>query len=90
MSEPKNKLNLNPIPKKQASAEEIIAYFYETMANCAIEISIALNKSAEIQQEILIELTDIKDNFNRMGLKEGWINQIDIEERENDEGPENE
>ena len=83
------KLNLNTGNNNRPpeSPEETIVRFYDTMANCAIEMAIALNKTAEIQQEILIELTDIKDNLNRKGLQEGWLNEVYIKEREDQQEP---
>ena len=86
------KLNLNKNSggsqsQKPLSPEEMITHFYNTMANCCIEIAVSLNKSAEIQQEILIELSDMKDNMNRICKKEGYISDMEIEERENEQEP---
>lgn len=83
---PDNKLNLNKKPSttqgKKLTPEELIAHFYNTMANCCIDISMALRQNNEIQNEMLIEMSDIKDNMNKQGLKEGWLNEVDIQERE--------
>ena len=82
------KLNLNKSknsegrPEPGMTPEQAQVHFYNTMANCVIDMSISLHKTCEIEQEKLIELTDIKDNLNRMGLKDGWITEVDIAERE--------
>ena len=89
MTEPNKKpgkLNLNKeIPKQPETPEESITRFYNTLTNCVIEMAMSLNRAAEIQQEILIELTDMKDNYNRQGKSEGWLTEMDIEEREKED-----
>ena len=89
MSNKKSKLNLNTDKENPPvmTPEQATVQFYNTLTNCIIDMSISLHKQSEIHNEILIELTDIKDNFNRMGLKQEWITELDIAEREKEIEP---
>lgn len=93
-----SKLNLKKPAKRPLTPEEAqrqltetMGTFYSVVGDAAINISIALNQIANNSDQILIELSDMKDNFNRMGLKDGWIKEHEIIEREAEgDEPENE
>jgi hypothetical protein len=85
------KLNLdkkNLPPQTPEEAQAAIAEYYTTIGNCALNMTAALHKIAEMQEQILVELSDIKDNFNKQGVSEGWLNEVEIEEREREADPE--
>jgi len=86
-----SRLNLKkenvPQSPAQVTVEDLkkVTDFYDLVGSCALNMSIALDKQAELTEQILVELSDIKDNLNRMGLKEGWLTEIDIDEREKED-----
>ena len=75
-------------PMTQEEAARQVAKMYNTLTNCMINIAIALDKVAFNTEGLLVELSDIKDNMNRKGLKEEWLTEIEIAEREKDDEPE--
>lgn len=52
--------------------------------SCLIDISITLNGIEGALQNIAVDLSDIKDNYNKQAVKEGYITEMEITEREND------
>lgn len=94
MREEKNKklgLKKPDIPLTPAEEQKklvaTMGNFYAIVGDAALNLSIATNQIANILEHILVEISDIKDNFNHMGIKEGWISEIEIDEREKEENP---
>jgi hypothetical protein len=80
--------NIKPEPQKPMTQEEAAAAmgnFYAVMGDCVLNMVPILERIAMNLEQVVIEISDIKDNLNRKGLHEGWITELDIAERERED-----
>lgn len=84
----KPKLNLNQsnvkpkVPTTDKEMAETVADFYNTMGNCLVNLVAIHENIAKTLEETSIDSSDIAFYLKKIALSNGWVDEIEVEERE--------
>ena len=75
--------NIPPaLPETPEEAAKAMGEFYAIVGNAVLNLIPILDRVNQSLEYIVTEISDMRDNMDRRGLKEGWLTEIDIAERD--------